>query len=464
MSLARCLSLLALFVLAACAQNGPDTKERQVSRSQNPATLARFAPKTQPTGVARSNSDIAQDFLDLTFALETGKTLDRLLKFEGEVGVMLHGNLAKAYRPELTNLITRLRSEARVQINETATPERANIHVHAITKREISRVFPGAACFIVPNVRNWEEFRGRSRSRGETRWSALNRLSVISVFLPADGAPQDIRDCLHEEIAQALGPANDLYRLSDSIFNDDNFHAVLTPFDMLILRTLYSPQISAGMTREEVARVLPNLLNRLNPSGRSISPRPRVLADLPWKTSFENALTGRSSTAARRSAAARAVSIAREMQPSDHRLGISLLTLGRSKFKENETGDAEFREAYTLHEQLFGRGDIRTAHAAVHIGILALRDDDSNLALEIANGHIDAARKAENAVVLSSLLAIRSEALIGLRQIALARTARLESLGWARYAYGDRDGRIAESEARVAALPIAPTTRAETPK
>ena len=50
----------------------------------------------------------------------------------------------------------------------------------------------------------------------------------VAVFLPADAAPQELRDCLHEEIAQALGPLNDLYRLPDSIFNDDNVHTVLT--------------------------------------------------------------------------------------------------------------------------------------------------------------------------------------------------------------------------------------------
>jgi len=34
-------------------------------------------------------------------------------------------------------------------------------------------------------------------------------------------SPQEVRDCLHEELAQALGPLNDLYRLPDSVFNDD---------------------------------------------------------------------------------------------------------------------------------------------------------------------------------------------------------------------------------------------------
>ena len=57
-----------------------------------------------------------------------------------------------------------------------------------------------------------------------------------------------MRDCLAEEITQALGPANDLYRLPDSIWNDDNFHGMATAFDMLILRALYQPELESGMT------------------------------------------------------------------------------------------------------------------------------------------------------------------------------------------------------------------------
>ena len=79
-----------------------------------------------------------------------------------------------------------------------------------------------------------------------------------------------MRDCLAEEITQALGPANDLYRLPDSIWNDDNFHGMATPFDMLILRALYQPELQSGMTRPEVAAALPGVLDRVNPEGRGL--------------------------------------------------------------------------------------------------------------------------------------------------------------------------------------------------
>ena len=72
-----------------------------------------------------------------------------------------------------------------------------------------------------------------------------------------------MRDCLHEEFAQALGPLNDLYRLPNSVFNDDNVHTVLTSFDMLILKITYAPSLKSGMSRTQVQARLPAILKKL---------------------------------------------------------------------------------------------------------------------------------------------------------------------------------------------------------
>jgi hypothetical protein len=53
--------------------------------------------------------------------------------------------------------------------------------------------------------------------------------------------------CYHEELAQALGPANDSPQARPSIFNDDQEFAYLTTQDELILRMLYDPRFTPGM-------------------------------------------------------------------------------------------------------------------------------------------------------------------------------------------------------------------------
>lgn len=59
------------------------------------------------------------------------------------------------------------------------------------------------------------------------------------------------RACLHEEIVQSLGLANDHPEVRPSIFNDDGEFALLTRHDALLLRLHYDPRLAPGMTAEE---------------------------------------------------------------------------------------------------------------------------------------------------------------------------------------------------------------------
>lgn len=62
--------------------------------------------------------------------------------------------------------------------------------------------------------------------------------------------------CLHEEIAQGLGLANDSPQARPSIFNDDEEFALLTPMDEYLLRMLYDPSLRPGMTEAEVRPIV----------------------------------------------------------------------------------------------------------------------------------------------------------------------------------------------------------------
>ena len=59
------------------------------------------------------------------------------------------------------------------------------------------------------------------------------------------------RACLHEELAQGMGLANDSPRARPSIFNDDEEFALLTRHDEYLLKMLYDPRLSAGMSEAE---------------------------------------------------------------------------------------------------------------------------------------------------------------------------------------------------------------------
>ncbi len=69
--------------------------------------------------------------------------------------------------------------------------------------------------------------------------------------------PDNLRlSCLHEELAQGLGLANDSPRARPSIFNDDEEFALLTRHDELLLRILYDPRLTPGMTEAEARPIV----------------------------------------------------------------------------------------------------------------------------------------------------------------------------------------------------------------
>ncbi len=436
------LCLLTALTVAGCTRPG----------GEDGISSIRFGSGAREVGLARSNRDLAADFVELTFGLESGETLDGLLRYEGPVRVYLRSPGLAAYRRDLEALLERLRVEAGIDIAETRDPKQAQIAIEAVPSDQIGKAFPTAACFIVPGQTSWQDFlRGRPKSR--LRWGDQQTLTHSVIFLPLDTTPQDVRDCLNEEITQALGPANDLYRLPDSVWNDDNFHGAVTVFDMTILRALYQPEFHSGMGRDEAGTTALKVLNRENPKGRSVPSRRRQPESQAWGSAIEVALS-RSYQRNRRLDGARiATEIAAEMQPVDHRLGVSLLTLGRLSLRDDPARAAEyFSEAYRGFRREFGVNDVRTAQAGVHVAALALNSGQYDLAITLADRHVPGAIQGQNAILIAGLTSIKAEALLAKGDLKEAQRTRLDSLRWARYGFGDVNGDLAREQAQLAAL------------
>ena len=336
---------------------------------------------------------------------------------------------------DLNRLLLRLEDEAGLEIYFTEA-ESANITIQSLPLAEIQNVLPTAACFVAPNVSSLNEFR-RKRYSAETSWSRQKIRQKVGVFLPSDVAPQEIRDCLHEEFAQALGPLNDLYHLQQSVFNDDNVHTVLTSFDMLILRITYAPELRSGMTRTKVASKLGKIVSRLNPSGDAIQPQYIQPTNQLWKNEILKMSAIHASREARLNAAQRVFSIAERAGWTDHRYGISLYKLARA---------VQPYSVDTAHD-LFQRAEAifaRLPNTELHGGFVALQlahhhifKGDGEAALEALRPFLSTALQYENASLYATLRFLEAEALEMTGQAAEAQQVRLDSLSYARYGIGD---------------------------
>ncbi|WP_170370623.1 DUF2927 domain-containing protein [Ruegeria arenilitoris] len=422
------------FVLAGCSSVDrielPD--EIKVTEAAAPVTQAFGTPRPFPP--ARSNTNIAADFVELHFSLESGTALPVFTRFEGPITVRLTGAPAPTMQSDLTRLLTRLQREARIDIRQINDGQ-ANITIEAVTQRQIQRLLPQAACFVVPNASSLEEYN-RDKRKTKSSWRALRSRERLAIFIPNDVSPQEMRDCLHEELAQAIGPLNDMYRLPDSVFNDDNFHTVLTGFDMLILRATYAPELQTGMTREQVAQVIPGVIARLNPRGANLPVQPISETPREWIDAVQLAVgKGRASPRQMR-AIDRAMRIGREQGWTDHRRAYPHYLKARlGEFDAPEEAQREYAIALQYLRATPGT-ELQRAHITVQTAAYALTQGRGPEALPDLDRAIATMTRAENASMLATLLLLKAEALKQAGKPEQARSVRLDSLGWARYGFG----------------------------
>lgn len=426
-----------LFALAGC--NSSMTPFEVATRADAPAgptTVPEIAPVIIGTAnsVSRSNASLAQDFMNLSFALESGTQLSTLTRFEGPITIRLTGNATTTTRSDLQALLSRLRNEAGIPITAVTDPN-ANITMEMVSRAQIQKLIPNAACFVAPNVRSLRDYAKQRRS-STTSWSGLTERRVMSIFLPSDSSPQEIRDCMHEELAQALGPVNDLYSLNNSVFNDDNMHATLTSFDMLMLRVHYAPEFKNGMARNDVAMRIHTVLARLNPTGSRINSEATASNSARWNSAVQTALGAGVSASNRVRAAEQAIAIARAENFEDVRLGYSYFVLGRVTMGLSMAkGKQAFEMADRVYASLPDTG-LQRAFVAAQLGAFSLADGNSAETLSIVRPYMNIAKASGNSSLLSTLMLIEAEALDLAGHATVARSVRLDTQGWARYGFG----------------------------
>jgi len=382
----------------------------------------------------RANNDLAIDFIELSFKLESGRELPVLTRFEGPITVTVVGDQPASLQHDLSRLLNRLRSEAGINISQVNAP-RANITINAVPRKTIRKLLPQAACFVSPNVSTLDEYR-KTRKTRNANWSQLKKRERLAIFLPNDVSPQEVRDCLHEELAQSLGPLNDLYRLPDSVFNDDNVHTVLTSFDMMMLKAYYAPELHNGMTRGQVAATLPHVLRRINPAGERTAANFATRTPIQWKRAIESALGPASSRGERKAGANEALRIAKAMGWQDQRRAFAHYAMGRVLQRGSP---AEAQQHYAAAKRFYTATPgtrLHQAYVATQLAAFAISRGDGAQALSLVSPHVDTAYTNENAALLSTLMLLRAEALDLENRPAEAQAVRLDSLGWARYGFG----------------------------
>ena len=197
------------------------------------------------------------------------------------------------------------------------------------------------------------------------------------------------------------------------------------------------------------------VLDRVNPQGRGLPRQPRQPESQAW------AERDRGGAVARRAARASgwrrrglATQIAAEMRPVDHRLGVSLLTLGRLSLRRDPAAAAQ-RVRPGLRA-LPPPASARTTCAPRRPGCTSRRSRSAPASTRPRSRSPTGTcrRRAPGRTRSCSPGSCRSRPRRWPASATpeAAQATRLDSLRWARYGFGDTDGALAREQAQLAAL------------
>ena len=408
---------------------------------------ARYVPGAQPTQPALgtavpaghtrySNESLAELFVRLTHDLEWEGRRKHLIRYEGPISVGLAGPGAERYGGFLDGYLAELRLRSGVPIARGDAPH--DLLITFVSGEEFRRRLPRHYCVVAPGSPDWDDFSRSPRRYGMQPFEKMQSVRAMTVFIPDNAEPYLVRACLLEEIAQALGPANDFYGLGPSIFNDDAAHIWPTRLDYLILAVLYSPEMHTGLSRRQTRERALAVLDRLNPEGRNAPPLPPLRSDemAGWAQTMREAFDRSRSDRKRIASAVEALRMAEGRAPGSAFHCRSLQALARASAGDAARALAALDDAALICAVAHGGDDIRIAQIRLDRARMLYRMGRPAVAWAAAEGldAIFAAYGQEER--LTAFYDLKAAALQATRQTAHSAEARIRAGQWGAFALG----------------------------
>jgi hypothetical protein len=207
-----------------------------------------------------SNEEITDGFFKIAFGaeLQLGKRVERIRKFDGPVRVFVFDQGEHRRRAEIVSIIADIGVRVHhLDLAMTDDLQAANLVVILVHKRDLKQT--------IRSLYGRDKARQIERSLSPQCLSGFDRderyrIRHAQVILPVDAGDFVFYDCAYEELLQALGPNNDDSSVPWTMFNDDVQMGFFDVYDQYLLNILYDPRIRPGMTKDQVAKLLPEVL------------------------------------------------------------------------------------------------------------------------------------------------------------------------------------------------------------
>ena len=258
--------LSLVVVMAGCSERpSADYYDSLVARLH---AKGKMRSETAPQGITYDAADLERNFERIALHHESDAKRpggegnwgqNPLQRWTGPLNYYLFGAaVTAADRVETARLMTRIAGLTGLEITETETGLNFLILITTPEERDdfsvdLAQINPAlAATFDL-----WHETPRLicvANNPFSTRDGSLISGGLVVIGSETSGILRQA--CLHEEIVQALGLANDHPDVRPSIFNDDGEFALLTEHDEHLLRILYDPRLQPGMTAAEAMPIV----------------------------------------------------------------------------------------------------------------------------------------------------------------------------------------------------------------
>ena len=246
----RLMTIAGLAIAMAAIGNGPAYAENPDISSRRAAERTDF-----------TNDEIKDGFFKIAFHAEfqLDKPAERVRKFDEPVRIFVASKGLPDRRAEIAAVVADIRSRVdHLDVAVTDDREDANFVVMLVEKHS-----------LIPTIRSRY---GADRAKQIQQSlhpqclsgigkDGLYRIRRAEVILPVDAGEFTFYDCAYEELLQALGAINDDPSVPWTMFNDDVQMGFFDVYDQYLLNILYDPRIRAGMSKEEVGAILPEVLS-----------------------------------------------------------------------------------------------------------------------------------------------------------------------------------------------------------
>jgi Protein of unknown function (DUF2927) len=244
----------AAFVLAATFFVGNVTN--QPAYAENPDVFARRNVER----TSFTDDEIMDGFYKIAFGaeLQLGQRVERIRKFDEPVRIFVDNRARPDRQAEIATVVADIRTHiANLDIAITDDRRAANFVVTLVKRRDLQRTIRDKYGRDTGNQIEQSLAPQCLSGIGKDEQFRIRRAEVI---LPIDAGDFTFYDCAYEELLQALGAINDNPSVPWTMFNDDVQMGFFDVYDQYLLNILYDARVRAGMTKETIATLAPQIL------------------------------------------------------------------------------------------------------------------------------------------------------------------------------------------------------------